>query len=431
MNPPLHVLWVVNVPMKAVRIRYGLPVTGSGFWLDELAETMLKLRRIDLTIVSLSGKYPHDDSFVADGVKYIQVSQPRLRLVVGTHWFLMRIASIVRELKPDLVNFHGTEYGYPEAARLIAVPALVTLQGIVNDLKDARRPGDELRSHILMWLRGRESHLGLLRAAHNTTSGIMRCRAERRAFRANYYFSGRTRYDESLALRFQPQARKYYITHRILRPAFYDSAWDPRSIANTVLLTYSRFVPGKGLDVALDAVRQLKCRYPTIRLRIGGTDFPRSGWGKQLMDKFERFGVGPHVEFLGYLSEESLVTELRRCSMFLLPSYRENSPNTLAEAMTMGVPVVASRTGGIPSMVEDCVDGVLFEPGNSRALARAVSDLLEAPERAVALAATARRVGLRRHDPMENARLALSSYDDLLSETSTAKAESNRTEIRN
>ena len=78
-----------------------------------------------------------------------------------------------------------------------------------------------------------------------------------------------------------------------------------------------------------------------------------------------------------------LVSEMKeqflKCSVFVCPSVIENSPNSLGEAMLLGVPVAASRIGGIPDMVSENKDGVLFEKGNVDDIVKAILQIWDEP----------------------------------------------------
>jgi glycosyltransferase involved in cell wall biosynthesis len=94
------------------------------------------------------------------------------------------------------------------------------------------------------------------------------------------------------------------------------------------------------------------------------------------------------VEFRGATAQPEAA--LRDLDIFVLPSISEACPNALLEAMTIGLPVVATRVGGIPALVEDGKTGLLVPPGDPLSLARAIIRLIEDPGLAAALAARAR-----------------------------------------
>jgi glycosyltransferase involved in cell wall biosynthesis len=105
-------------------------------------------------------------------------------------------------------------------------------------------------------------------------------------------------------------------------------------------------------------------RVPDIRLKIVG-DGPQC----QELQALARRTVPGRVEFAGYQPAEELIATLKRAKMVVLPSeWYENCPYTILEAFAARKPVIASNIGGIPEIVEDRRDGLLFEPGSSEEL---------------------------------------------------------------
>ena len=93
--------------------------------------------------------------------------------------------------------------------------------------------------------------------------------------------------------------------------------------------------------------------------------------------------IGGAVTMLGPLRTEDLLEEYRRASVFVLASEQETSPMVIAEAMAASVPVVATRVGGIPHLVDDGRTGLLVAPGDVASLAGAIRGLLaDEPRRA-------------------------------------------------
>jgi glycosyltransferase involved in cell wall biosynthesis len=82
------------------------------------------------------------------------------------------------------------------------------------------------------------------------------------------------------------------------------------------------------------------------------------------------------VTFLGLLPKQELADRMRRAALFALGSRYENNPCVVLEAMASGLPVVATRVGGLPEVVDDG-NGLLAEPENPAALARAIGEALD------------------------------------------------------
>ena len=140
-------------------------------------------------------------------------------------------------------------------------------------------------------------------------------------------------------------------------------------------LCTARLAPYKGVDVLLMAFARLLDAGAEARLRIAGRDKSRGG----LQAFARRLGLGSRVSFLGELSPRRLARELSRASAFVLPSRRDNLPIALIDAMALGLPVVSTRAGGIPELVEHGRSGLLVPPGDPRRLEAALRSLLARP----------------------------------------------------
>ena len=82
--------------------------------------------------------------------------------------------------------------------------------------------------------------------------------------------------------------------------------------------------------------------------------------------------AGPGVRFLGPLARERVLELFAAADATVLTSSWENFPHTVVESLTVGTPVIATRVGGVPDIVEDGVNGLLVPPGDATALADAV-----------------------------------------------------------
>jgi glycosyltransferase involved in cell wall biosynthesis len=97
-----------------------------------------------------------------------------------------------------------------------------------------------------------------------------------------------------------------------------------------------------------------------------------------------------------------------------LPSLEDNCPMAVLEAAAAGVPVVASRVGGVPDLIEDGKTGLFFDPQNATSMGGAVEKLLEQPQFARELAMEAKRRAQERFHPIIIARRHLEIYREVL-----------------
>jgi glycosyltransferase involved in cell wall biosynthesis len=151
------------------------------------------------------------------------------------------------------------------------------------------------------------------------------------------------------------------------------------------LLTIGRLASPKRPDVVVRSVDELLRRYPGVHLRIVG-DGPLRPEVERLVG---RLGLAEHVSLLG--TRDDVPDLMRTATCLLLASEYEGCPVSIIEAMAAGVPVVATRVGGVPELVDERT-GVLVAPGDHSALAAAVARLLERPELGRRLGEAGRRV---------------------------------------
>jgi glycosyltransferase involved in cell wall biosynthesis len=168
------------------------------------------------------------------------------------------------------------------------------------------------------------------------------------------------------------------------------------------------FRGSKGHDHLLDAFARLHARRPDARLLLVG-DGGRRAWAEGLAR--ER-GLGDAVCFAGFRTDVPALLGAMDC--FALASTRtEGVPQSLLQAAAAGVPLVASRIGGIPEVVEDGVTGLLVPPQDPTALAAAIERVLADPAAAAARARAARKRCEERFSRETSIGRLLALYDEL------------------
>jgi glycosyltransferase involved in cell wall biosynthesis len=166
--------------------------------------------------------------------------------------------------------------------------------------------------------------------------------------------------------------------------------WEKRAPA-PVILSVARFVKIKDPMTLVKAFRAVVERIPEAVSAMVG-----EGPLKPQVERYVReHGLGDHVRI--YPGTTDLRPRLAEASAFVLCSLSEGLPNTALEAMACGLPVVATRVGGVPEIVTDGVTGFLVPPGNPEALAEALINTLEDQSAARAMGAAARERAVRDH----------------------------------
>jgi glycosyltransferase involved in cell wall biosynthesis len=178
----------------------------------------------------------------------------------------------------------------------------------------------------------------------------------------------------------------------------------PEQARPNLVLFLGRLEASKGLYDLLEAIARLRSAVPDVRLACAG-DGDRIGVARYA----ERLGIADAVKFTGWVGPSGKRALLEHAAVFALPSYDEAMPVSLAEAMSAGVPVVATPVGGIPEVVVDGANGYLVAPGDKAGLERALRRLLLDRPLAARLGAAAREAARRKFAPER----ALSAMEQL------------------
>jgi glycosyltransferase involved in cell wall biosynthesis len=220
------------------------------------------------------------------------------------------------------------------------------------------------------------------------------------------YFTCRTSFDTGFVRSVNPNARIFTI-HEAMNPVYFQNEWRARD--EDQLLYVGSLEARKGLDVLLEALKLVVQTKPKAMLTVigGGNQDPY----RQLC---ERLQITGNVQFLSFQSAEQIAKRHLKSQMFVLPSGNENSPNTLAEAMVSGLPVIATAVGGIPSMVEHGQTGWLVPPRNPTEMANAILQLLKDPALRARLGQAARQQARDRHLPERVAAQTVEAYQEIL-----------------
>lgn len=145
------------------------------------------------------------------------------------------------------------------------------------------------------------------------------------------------------------------------------------------LLSVGRLSIEKGFHIAIRAIAGLKARYPDIEYRIVGSGLEE----QNLKDMIESLGARDFISLCGPATTDELVNYYAMANIFILPSidlrdgsHTETQGVVLQEAQASGIPVIASRTGGIPEVIKDHETGLLFDEEDEEGLARHIESLI-------------------------------------------------------
>jgi glycosyltransferase involved in cell wall biosynthesis len=183
------------------------------------------------------------------------------------------------------------------------------------------------------------------------------------------------------------------------------------------ILFLGQLVERKGLHVLVDAFARLDA---PAELVLAGGDWREPGYAQRIKQLARELGVDTRIHFENH--REDVGALLSTADIFVLPSLSDARPRSIIEAMSLGIPVVASDTGGIPSLIASEGTGVLVPPDNAAALAAALRRLVLDADRRRSLGAAARASAAENFRPDRTAAEYVRLYRRLMSRKRAADA---------
>jgi glycosyltransferase involved in cell wall biosynthesis len=207
-----------------------------------------------------------------------------------------------------------------------------------------------------------------------------------RMLRAADWITGKSTAVLAQARRFAPEiaTRSSVIHNGLAVPALLP---EPLPTDAPRLLCLGRLAVQKGFDLALTALASIHDRFPHVRLTIAGDGPERPTLERQVSE----LGLTNVVDFIGWVSPDEIFALINTSTIVIMPSRWEGLPSVVLQAAMMARPVVATRVSGLSEVVVHQNTGLLVEPEDARALAEAITLLLEQPEAAVRMGRAARR----------------------------------------
>jgi glycosyltransferase involved in cell wall biosynthesis len=160
-------------------------------------------------------------------------------------------------------------------------------------------------------------------------------------------------------------------------------------VSNSILYV-GVLTPLKGVHHLVNAFVLIAEDFPSAQLFIIGKDENKT-YAADLKKQVKKLGLNERVHFIGPQPQSKLAIWMAKASVLVLPSRSEGLGRVIIEAMAAGTPVIGSRVGGIPELIQDGATGFLVPPGDDKALAKEIGWMLIHPEKARAMGEYARR----------------------------------------
>ena len=405
----MRILWFVNTPFPEMVTYFQLKGDFMGSWMPALKRALLNNfdcgfgLEDQLAIACSSPHFFEFQKFVYNKVTYFCLPKSRIcEYLQSYEQELSYCEQVVREFHPDIVHIHGTEEFYGLLTERIDAPVVVSLQGILSAYV-----------RVYFGSMGWREICCSPRIIRHFLMMNRKTRTEKKIFKANRYFIGRTQWDRSHLTSLAHDNHVYYHCDEVMRKAFYEEEWNINDTTPGTIACISSSYAYKGIDCLLEAIAQVKKKLPRVRLHIYGS-FPQKGYGAFLQQKVRKLRLHKHVQFCGFKKSRQLAGELKKTRAFVIASHIENSSNSLQEALLMGIPSVVSYAGGLPSLAEHEKTCLMFPRGDASILAECLYRILTEERLAVRIAMAGRLRARNVNNPDTIAQNLLEIYQDII-----------------
>lgn len=316
---------------------------------------------------------------------------------------------IIDDFKPDIIQCFGSEWPFAMIANYIDIPVVVHMQGFLNIYNTSSEMAYSTFNSLCYEHFGIKSiYRALVKKRKQDYSNSF----ERELMKCNKYFMGRTEWDRNIVNYYSHDATYFYCPEA-LRPEIYNSkkTWTYRENEVTKLVTISQASELKGNEIVLRTAQILKHEFGfEFSWRVAGDVASFKRFEKKTGIRHEDV----NVTLIGMIDAETVVSELAEAHAYVHTAIIDNSPNSLCEAQVIGCPVISANTGGISSLVQDGVTGILYPYNEPHALAFRIMEIKNNKELLNVLSENERKTSILRHSPKEIATKIIDIYEEII-----------------
>lgn len=416
----MNILWFCNAaPPEASRLM-NEPESPFGGWYVNASRLLSHQEAVHLTMAFPKTGLTDIEKVQGERITYIAFPPVTQKNYTSCKGYILKV---LNEVKPDITQVFGTEYLHSLAVMECCNKdrTVIHIQGLVSVYCHhyyASLPVPILRHYTLRDIIKNDNIIKQKRKM----SALGKYETE--AIQLARHVIGRTAWDYACVKRLNPTI-KYHPGNEILREEFYRHRWDIGKIQRCSIFASQGSYPIKGLHLLLQAMPDILVRYPETVLYIGGQNITRnetlqekirlSSYGKYLKELIRAHRLEGKVVFLGLLDERQMCKQYLQSHVFVIPSSIENSPNSLGEAMMLGVPCVGSDVGGVSSMLAHNSEGYVYPYDEPYMLAHYVCEIFGSDNLALKFSLSAREHAAITHSKDNNIDKLLDIYNEIVS----------------
>lgn len=339
------------------------------------------LEEVEVHVISASPVHLESPAKLAGNIWFHHLAVPKLgwgkTLFAGC---VLAIRKCLDEIQPDIVHGQGTERDCAIAAVLSGYPNVLTIHG--NMRVHARRGENRNKPYYKL--------AALLEGfAVRRTDGVV-CISS---------------YTRELV---EPSARQCWLLPNATESSYFNAKPAPEPPLTLLFIG--------ALDERKNPIGYIKACGKLIsengwRMRLCGEGNPDSPYMVELRQLAAEY---PWIELPGWVSRENLLSEMEKAGLLVLPTLEDNCPMVVLEAMSAGLPVIASRVGGVPDLISEGKTGMMFDPLDPESMRNATKTLIADPGLRARIAAAARTEANERFHPRSVAEAHMKIYREVL-----------------
>ena len=360
---------------------YKVPIPYFGTAPEALLQGFVEMPGVEIHVVSCTQQPMSSPAKLAENIWFHSVHVPKIGWMRTCYQGCIRaVRKTLKKIQPNIVHGQGTERDNAISAVFSGFPNVLTIHGNMRLIAKVNRA----RPFSYMSLSALLERFTIPRA-----KGVVCI----------------SRYTEHAV---RDLARKTWVVPNAIEQDFFHVRRAPRQ--ELVILCVGYVILRKNQNAFIRALDPLAGAQP-FKLRFLGQVSADNPYAFEFLDLIK---TRHWCEYSGFANRDRLKQELAGARLLALPSLEENCPMVLLEAMAAGVPVAAANVGGVPDLVQEGINGSLFDPTSAESIRTAIVRALENPELTDAQAERAQRQARELYHPKIVAHQHVQIYQEVL-----------------
>lgn len=424
----MKILWLSNIILPEIAEHLGRTPQPIGGWLTGMLSGLMNMDDIEISVCAPASGIKDCLRGSTKNLTYTLFPFKRADIAKYNKENDRIFVNVLKDYAPDIVHIWGTEYPHTlamvNACASLGMPerTVINIQGLCSIYTQHYYAGLPLGviydSFTLRHIIFQDN------IAQQKKKFERRGKFEIEALQKVKHVIGRTDWDRACAEQINPEIN-YHFCNEILRKSFYEKKWDYDKCEKYSIFMSQASYPIKGLHFMLEALSIVLKKFPRAHLYIAGADvtcasgklsdkLKLTSYGKYIKRQINIYGLEKHITFCGPLNEEQMCDRYLKSNAFVSASSIENSPNSVCEAMILGMPAVSSDVGGVKNLMIHEQEGYLYQHDAPYMLAYYLSKIFDDPENAILLGKNARSKALETNNASKNVEITYGIYRQLL-----------------